>query len=244
MRDVDTLIDILDTYFYKDQLQQLLEQAGLKKSGTKIELIERLLTESNYDLAYIFSRLTKDELLEILELYFDETLPKSTVKQELIDRLVEYFEGTEKKSKHTQEKQQVISRKNKISFLERHQILNEFGRVIYKADNEADLEKQLVLYLRSRLPSSLVTPQKAGAKRGGVYVPDIVIGNDLAIEIKYFTQKRSDDWHSAIGQVVRYKIDGEYDRIILFILDKADNVPENYKEYEKLLPWLTIIVKK
>ncbi|USS40073.1 SAP domain-containing protein [Thermococcus aggregans] len=244
MRNIDLLIDILDTYFYKDQLQQLLEQAGLKKSGTKIELIERLLTESNYDLAYIFSRLTKDELLEILELYFDETLPKSTVKQEVIDRLVEYFEGTQKKDKHIQKEQRKMSKKDEIAFSKVYEILNEFGRVMYKADNEADLEKQLVLYLRSKLPSSLVTPQKAGAKRGGVYVPDIVIGNNLAIEIKYFTQKRSDDWHSAIGQVVRYKVDGEYERIILFILDKADNVPENYKEYEKLLPWLTIVVKK
>jgi len=38
-----SLIDIIETYFYKDELQRLLEKAELKKSGTKRELEKRLI---------------------------------------------------------------------------------------------------------------------------------------------------------------------------------------------------------
>ena len=40
--------DILELYSQKSQLQTLLEEAGAPKSGTKKELIERLLTKTKY----------------------------------------------------------------------------------------------------------------------------------------------------------------------------------------------------
>jgi len=112
----------------------------------------------------------------------------------------------------------------------------------YRAENETDLGKQLIAYLRGKVPYE-VTPQKAGARSGNIGIPDIVVGN-VAIEIKYFDEgKGRTEWDKAIGQTIRYKLEGNYDTVVLFVIDKKGIVPEYYKEYEELIPWLKVIVK-
>ena len=76
--DYSALVQILERYFTKDKLADLLEQAKLKKSGNKTELIERLL---NYDISYLLSKLYKEELAEICEEF---GIPKKRTKQEMI----------------------------------------------------------------------------------------------------------------------------------------------------------------
>jgi hypothetical protein len=80
MKDMnyERLVDILEKYFLKDDLQSFLEEAGLKKSGNKRELAERLVKESNYEPAYLLSYLTKDILFEICR-ELDISLPKSSL---------------------------------------------------------------------------------------------------------------------------------------------------------------------
>ena len=193
----------------------------------------------------MLSRLTKDELFDIVETYFEIKLPKSTTKQELLDIILENInmdeiEETETLSTEVIEKSE---KEDEKLLLKVYKLLNGFKP--YRIENEADLEKQLVVYLRSSLSSEIVTPQKAGASRGNIHIPDIVVKN-IAIEIKHFSKerKRRDEWDKAIGQVIRYKVYGKYSGVILFLVDDAGIVPDYYKEYEDVIPWLKIITKK
>jgi len=248
-----TLVDILEKYLYKDELQRLLEDAGLKKSGNKRELAERLVFESDYDSVYLLSKLTKDELFFVLEEEFDITLPRSTPKQVLIETLLEQLNEAEpinKTSLHiSKTKNKGYSKRNlqkrersKDIFESIYEALRSFKP--YRIEGESDLEKQVVAYLRGRV-SVEVTPQKAGAKYGALSIPDIVV-EDIAVEIKFFRRGTNrSEWDRAIGQVMRYYIEGDYSKVILFVVDNAGIVPEHFlEEYEKLLPWLSIVVKR
>lgn len=73
-------------YFYKEDLQDLLEREGLKVSGTKNELIRRLRRDANYDILQFIAYLDKDELKFICE---DLDLKKTGTKNELADRVFE-----------------------------------------------------------------------------------------------------------------------------------------------------------
>ncbi|ADC70155.1 conserved hypothetical protein [Methanocaldococcus sp. FS406-22] len=246
MDKLDLLVDILETYFQKWELQQFLEEAGLKKSGNKKELAERIIKESDYDFTYLLSRLTKDELFDIVETYFEIKLPKSTTKQELLDIIFENIDMDEIEETETPLNEEIKkSEKEDEELLLRVYKLLKDGFKPYRIENEADLENQLVVYLRSSLSSEIVTPQKAGASRGNIHIPDIVIKN-IAVEIKHFSKerKRRDEWDKAIGQVIRYRVDGKYSGVILFLVDDAGIVPDYYKEYEDVIPWLKIIIKK
>jgi len=70
----------LDRYFYKEDIQGLLEMAELSVSGTKDELIKRLRLEGNYDIFQLIGYLGKDDLKEICD---DLNLPISGTKDEL-----------------------------------------------------------------------------------------------------------------------------------------------------------------
>ncbi len=247
MDKFELLVDILETYFQKWELQQFLEEAGLKKSGNKRELAERIVKESDYDFTYLLSRLTKDELFDIVETYFEIKVPKSTTKQELLDIIFENINTDEIEEDEpllSEEQIKKLEKEDEELLLKVYKLLKD-GFKPYRIENEADLEKQLVVYLRSSLSSEIVTPQKAGASRGNVHIPDIVIKN-IAIEIKHFSKdrKRRDEWDKAIGQVIRYKVDGKYSGVILYLVDDAGIVPDYYKEYEDVIPWLKIIIKK
>ncbi|GAB6102674.1 hypothetical protein JCM16138_18970 [Thermococcus atlanticus] len=247
-----TLVDILEWYLYKEDLQRLLEDAGLKKSGNKRELAERLVFESDYDPVYLLSKLTKDELFLILDEEFGITLPKSTPKQALIETLLEQLDETEpidetpsyvsKTKNKGYSKRNLQREKREYIFESIYEALKSFKP--YRIEGESDLEKQVVAYLRGSI-SVEVTPQKAGARYGALSIPDIVV-EDIAVEIKFFRRgSNRSEWDRAIGQIIRYYIEGDYRAVILFVLDNAGIVPEHsLEEYERLLPWLSIIVKR
>lgn len=231
--DYSALVQILERYFTKDELADFLEQAKLKKSGNKIELIERLLNESNYDISYLLSKLHRDDLIEICE-EFD--IPKKRTKQEMVDEITGRIDM--KKRTKTKDSKKAIQAPE---IEEVYSALKDFKP--YKIRDEAELEKQIFQWLEGRGIKG-VTAQTAGAYRGDIHIPDIVVGNSTAIEIKYFSRQARDNWDKAVGQAIRYKANGNYDWIILFTLDESGIVPEDYKKYEELLPWLKIIVKK
>ena len=226
------LIEILDSYFTKDDLADLLERAELKKSGNKRELIERLLNESNYDLSYLLSMLYREELAEICENF---SIPKKGSKQAMIEEILKRMD--------IQRKVEKTSKKLETAEInEIYSALKEFRP--YKPKSEPELEKQLVQFLDGKGIKG-VTPQKAGAHRGSIYVPDIVIGKTAAIEIKYFKEGHSKvKWDEAVGQAVRYKVYGDTEWVFILAYDESGAVPDGYKKYEELLPWLKIIIVK
>lgn len=238
-----TLVDILETYFSKEELKTFLEEAGLKKSGTKRELAERLVNESNYDPAFLLSRLTKEDLLWILEEEFGLSFPRSTKKQELIDAILNEVEEIPEGYDRRQSYEMTHTRGNRN--LEKAILKSLKIFKPYRFEKESELEGQLVVHLRNTIEGAEITPQKAGAKRGDAFVPDIVIEN-FAVEIKFFKRGTSRaEWDRSIGQAVRYYIDGKYDKVFLFVVDHAGIVPEeDIEKYEELLPWLKVIISK
>lgn len=74
----------VNQYFYKEDLQELLEQEELPVSGTKNELIKRLRRDANYDILQFIAYLDKDELKFICE---DLDLKKTGTKNELAERV-------------------------------------------------------------------------------------------------------------------------------------------------------------
>ncbi|MDK2870555.1 MAG: hypothetical protein PWP39_1790, partial [Pyrococcus sp.] len=170
-----TLVDILETYFSKEELKTFLEEAGLKKSGTKRELAERLVNESNYDPAFLLSRLTKEDLLWILEEEFGLSFPRSTKKQELIDAILNEVEEIPEGYDRRQSYEMTHTRGNRN--LEKAILKSLKIFKPYRFEKESELEGQLVVHLRNTIEGAEITPQKAGAKRGDAFVPDIVIEN-------------------------------------------------------------------
>jgi len=74
----------VDRYFYKEDLQALLEEEELPISGTKNELIKRLRRDANYDIFQFIASLQKDELKYICE---DLDLKTTGKKDDLAERV-------------------------------------------------------------------------------------------------------------------------------------------------------------
>ncbi len=86
--DETALATLLDTFYYKEDLQSLLEDADLPVSGTKDELIDRLLEEADYSPEEFLNYHYKDDLKEMCD---DLDLPVSGSKAELVDRLMGFL---------------------------------------------------------------------------------------------------------------------------------------------------------
>jgi len=76
--------EFVDRYFYKEDLQDILEQEGLPVSGRKKELIRRLRRDANYDIYQFINYLKKDELKFICE---DLDLKTTGARDELAERV-------------------------------------------------------------------------------------------------------------------------------------------------------------
>lgn len=86
---------LLDKYFYKEDLQIMLDSINLPRSGTKDELIERIIESGEADVQDILGILNKDVLVEICEIIDLETKgTKDQLKKRILDE-VEYVEEIE-----------------------------------------------------------------------------------------------------------------------------------------------------
>lgn len=91
-----TFEELLDSHYYKEDIKDLLDEAGLPVGGRKDELIERLLEEAEFSPYEMLDSLYKDDVKDICE---DWDLPVSGTKDDLIERildvLVEWDEDVE-----------------------------------------------------------------------------------------------------------------------------------------------------
>ncbi len=211
MKDLEKIID---KYFSKDDISLMLEKAGLKKSGTKKEIIKRLLNESEYDIEHILMKLYKNKLLEICKM-FQIKVDSRDSKDIIIEKIVSAIEM----KPSTEAKEVRISKKifNRII-----KDINRFEP--YKVENERDLEKQLYQYLRGC--GYKVTPQSAGVTYGQKFIPDLVIEN-IAIELKHI--KSPSQIRDAIAQAIDYKVRG-YSTVLLVLYGKISK--EDIEKYE------------
>jgi len=209
---ITSLQDVLN-YASLEDLRDLLEEAELKKSGNKKQLIERIINETGYTPDYILSQLfTKDELIEICRMM---DLPSTGDKTTIINRILSEigFKEVRKPKKVPEEEKE----REKL-FREVCKLLEDFSP--YKPRDEGDIEREVFRLLKSRFEERgiPVVGQAIGVVRGKTRVPDIVIGKSIAVELKYI--RRSADFQKAVGQAVMYQQSHPY--VILYCYDPED----------------------
>jgi hypothetical protein len=194
----------LKKFFYKDTLQDIAIDYGLSDSGTKDQIIDRIL--DNVDLEDILDEyLYKDDLKDIC---YDLGLPVSGTKWELITSIVEKIEesseeieGTSRSKRISQEV--IIPRKNVSAVIQaikdwipRKRYASEEG---YRAD--------LAAYLDGK---GFKTRMDAGETKA-----DILVNSSIPIELK--KNPRQTAYDRLVGQATRNV--RAYGLIIIVICD-------------------------
>lgn len=82
--------EILDSYLYKEEVQQLARDIGLPVSRNKDEIIEELLVNPHFDPVDAVQFLRVSQLQEILR---ERGLPSGAARNELFDRVVALMEA-------------------------------------------------------------------------------------------------------------------------------------------------------
>lgn len=93
--DEDIIYSLLDSHFYKEQLQDILRDYDERVSGTKDELIGSILNlmeEEELEISDLLDYLPAEDLRDILD---DMELPRSRSKADMIVSIVEAFEEAE-----------------------------------------------------------------------------------------------------------------------------------------------------
>ncbi|OLS16540.1 MAG: hypothetical protein HeimC3_53820 [Candidatus Heimdallarchaeota archaeon LC_3] len=83
---IDTIAEILQKFALKTILKSLLEEAGIPKSGTKKEIIDRLLTKTEYYIGDLLDVLFQKPVLQ--DICIEMNIPKSGNKSKVIDRIL------------------------------------------------------------------------------------------------------------------------------------------------------------
>ncbi len=81
-----TIEEILDSYLYKDDIQEWLDDEDLPVSGSKAQLISRFLNETGYSPEEVLEVFYKDDLKEMCD---DLDLLVSGTKDDLIERILD-----------------------------------------------------------------------------------------------------------------------------------------------------------
>ena len=81
-----TIEEILDSYLYKEDIQEWLDDEDLPVIGSKSQLISRFLIETEYSPEEVLELFYKDDLKEICD---DLDLPVSGTKDDLIERILD-----------------------------------------------------------------------------------------------------------------------------------------------------------
>ena len=232
---ISSLQDILN-YASVEDLKYLLEEAGLKKSGNKTELIDRIINETGYTPDYILSWLfTKDELIEICrKMGLSSTGDKTTIINKILGEIG--FKEIKKPKKISEEEKE----REKL-FKEVYKLLEDFSP--YKPRDEGDIEREVFRLLKYRFEERgiPVVGQAIGVVRGKTRVPDIVVGKSVVVELKYI--RRSADFQKALGQAVVYQQSHPY--VILYCYDPEDRCgypPTNPRQLMKLASKRQIIM--
>lgn len=213
---ISSLQDILN-YASLEDLKNLLEEARIKKSGNKRQLIDRIINETGYTPDYILSWLfTKDELIEICRIM---GLPSTGDKTTIINRILSEigFKEVRRQKKVSEEEREIEKEREKL-FKEVYKLLEDFSP--YKPRDEGDIEREVFRLLKEKFEERgiPVVGQAIGVVRGKTRVPDIVVGKSVAVELKYI--RRSADFQKALGQAVVYQQSHPY--VILYCYDPED----------------------
>lgn len=200
-----------------EDLRDLLEEAGLKKSGNKRQLIDRIINETGYTLDYILSWLfKKDPLIEICEkMGLSSTGDKTAIINRILSKLG--YKEIKIPKKVSKEEKEIEKEKERL-FKEVCKVLESFSP--YKPRDEGDIEREVFRLLKAKFGERGISVfgQSIGVVRGKTLVPDIVVGRSVAVELKYI--RRSSDFRMAIAQAAEYQRVHPY--VVLYCYDPED----------------------
>jgi len=204
----------------KDQLMELAVDYGIAISRE----------DAKEDIVYKMSRNDKLTVKEIMQKSIRKTKPKTTISKTIKKRIKEEDLEVEQEIERTEKIKTTIKRKTKeIEFdSDVSKIINNFEIIKKKDMKERDVEGQLVQSLRTIIPKEKVDYQQRG--RSGR--ADIVIGRDIAIELKLISG--ASQLMSLKGQLHSYS--KEYDKLYVWMYD-LNNVlkPQTMDTFKKEL---------
>jgi len=191
---------ILERCFFKEDIQDLLDEADLPVSGSKDELIERLLQKGGYTTREILESCDKEELQYICGDFLD--LPASGTKSYLIDEIMSVIEKTPKKRVKTVQELGVVQEPEEIKM---PQIPSERGF----SDLISTIKKWIPLKRHKTeegyqvdLRSHLSTCGYKTRLESGETMVDILVDNKYPVEIK--KNPKQSEYDRLLGQLVRH----------------------------------------
>jgi len=226
--------EFLENYLTLNQLKYICSLNGLKVSGRKNELIERIM-KSKVSESDILNVLLVQELREILD---HMGLVKSGRKDELISRILEQL-SISKVKKYTvseEKKSKPVKKERKRSKIEElweelsDYIEKEFMPVAYRKNmSERDLEMQLYNHLQGAFKSKGHKIEYEKLKKKGRL--DLVVDDVIGIELKFRPSKS--DYQRLIGQIEDYLED--FKRIIVVLAVSTSANPSTTEAYKTKL---------
>lgn len=82
------IVQFLDEFFYKEDVQDIATFFGLSTTGKKAEIIKRIVTNNEFEVDKLFTHFSKDDLLQIC---VNAYLPVSGSKKNLWSRILTRF---------------------------------------------------------------------------------------------------------------------------------------------------------
>lgn len=182
--------EFLDTYLYKEDVQQLAEHLGLKVGGLKEEIIDRVLNCPDFEIEDITITLYKEDVQNICR---DFSLPVTGTKDELWDNLVEELGWEEKTIRKGEINKEQLVEEREIEYSSVEEMIQSWVPA-KRYKTEEGYQSELGTYLE--LKHNLKVQLEAGKTQ-----VDILVNGNLPIELKK-NQKR-DDFDRLVGQIER-----------------------------------------
>ncbi len=185
-----TFEELLDSHYYKEDIKDLLDEAGLPVGGRKDELIERLLEEAEFSPYDMLDSLYKNEVKDICE---DWDLPVSGTKDDLIGRIVDLLVEWEEDVEEEEKPARVPPPSQKIVKPERVEVPiaglvgteEDFLGLVQGIEGWSPLKRH-----RTEEGYTMDLRQYLEYQRGyqcrleGVEMADIVVGDAFPVEVK------------------------------------------------------------
>ncbi len=218
----------------KSKLQEFCRIYGIKVSGTKIEIIHNIIASGLIpeDILSVMYHENLVELAENLNIFpWGEVNPKKIDRGELIKQISKHILYETKNTKF----KAMENSYGDVFAMTYYLISTKFTPIMKWDSTEADIEKQLIAYLRGFFDGKNIDTNWVSQytlSSGGkidIYEPK----NDVGIELKYNPSRAY--LREAVQRIKEYKEDVGEIIVAIFYSELYYNHPEYVRKYKKIL---------